>query len=109
MDELKIKEAFAKAKQDIQDLKDSLYYLLQEIEEIKRTLISQENPTNQQTNNQTEQKSYYPTQSHNLQAFQHSSPTQIPTDKSIPTHKLPLEALKTPNSYIYYYKIITRL
>src|SRR3989339_92877 len=57
MDQDKIKEAFGKAKQDIDSLKSELYYLNEDIQEIKRTLHQiLEQQTNQQTLQQTNQQ-----------------------------------------------------
>jgi hypothetical protein len=67
-----IKEAFLKAKQDINELKEHLYYLSQEIEEIKQII--------QQTNQQTDISKN--------SSIQHTDPAD----------NLPLYALKTQNS-----------
>src|SRR3989344_6584578 len=89
-----IKEAFLKAKQDIDSLRHQIEVLTQEIYELKRTLALQgvaggeRNPpevlsTDQQTN--TSENS----------SFQHINPTHSDT----PTHNLPLYSLKTPFSH----------
>ncbi|MBX4212544.1 hypothetical protein KW787_03775 [Candidatus Pacearchaeota archaeon] len=66
-----IKEAFAKAKQDIHELRIQMEIITQSLEDIKRTLyqqITNEKPTNQQIS---------------------------PTIKANPTDNLPLEGVKT--------------
>ena len=79
-----IKEAFARAKQDILELKEQLTALAVEINEIKRTL-------NQQINRQTDQQT-----DSQITAVQNVNTTDslIPTDRQ--TDNLPLEAVKTP-------------
>jgi len=75
MEQDKIKEAFGKAKQDIDSLKSELYYLNEDIQEIKRTLHQLlEQQTNQQTLQPTNQQ-IIPAQIDQNPAFQHI-PTQ---------------------------------
>jgi len=71
MDQDKIKEAFQRAKQDIEDLKNAFYYANEDIREIKRTL---QHIISQQTLQQTPQ----------------------PTIQPIPTQEIPHKALKEP-------------
>ncbi len=75
-----IKEAFAKVKQDITDIKTQLSNLAEQLQEFKRTLESTTKPTTQQTI----QPTHLPTQNLKNQTNQHITPTQ----NSIPTHKM---------------------
>jgi DNA-binding MarR family transcriptional regulator len=92
-----IKEAFAKAKQDISELKDYLYYLYQEIDEIKQTIQTLSESKSQQTNQQTGtsalQMTFQQTESLQNQPIQQINPTGNIT----PTDNLPLYALKSQN------------
>ena len=92
MDDTKIKEAFIRAKQDIEHLRSQIEHLSFQIEELKRTLLRSQDierpagglhstPTNQQTQPE-------------------KTPTHPPTHSNTPTDNLPLKALKTPFSNI---------
>jgi hypothetical protein len=89
MDDTKIKEAFAHAKQDIEELRANILYLADQIEEVKRTLQQ----TNTQTNQQTEDSTY----SSEFSTNQHTTKTDNPTHYNIPTDKLPLYTPKEQN------------
>lgn len=78
MQEDKVKEAFTKVKQDIEDLKSQLSLISNELSDLKYIFQSQ------QTHH-----SYIP-------SIQHKSPTQELNER----YNYPLEALKTPNSQI---------
>ncbi|MEK6893093.1 MAG: hypothetical protein AABX07_02725 [Nanoarchaeota archaeon] len=102
-----IKEAFQKAKQDIEELKDHLYYLYQEIDEMKQSIQSLISQIVQQTNQQTNKPANHPAnQDIEYEAFQQAQPP-IPSNQQItptenlsaevnPTDNLPFKALKTP-------------
>jgi hypothetical protein len=80
MDQDKIKEAFTKAKQDIDSLKSDFYYINQDIQDIKQTLNALlEYETIQQTNQQT----HIPTNQHinPAQNEQNSSFQHVPTNE----------------------------
>jgi ribosomal protein S8 len=90
MDNDKIKEAFNRAKQDIDSLKSDIFYLNQDILEIKQalqTLLDYE--TNKPTNQQTQQ-AHTPTPQHINQA----QISQNTTQNAFPTQEIPYKALK---------------
>jgi DNA-directed RNA polymerase sigma subunit (sigma70/sigma32) len=79
-----IKEAFLRAKQDIQEVREEMHSLKSEIESLK-TLIQQSFSLDRQTNQQTDPL---------RQTNQHS----IPTDNSEIFNKQPQYGLKSPNT-----------
>ena len=101
-----IKQAFTRAKQDIQTLKNLILDLRQEIQDIKKSLakqaISQLDQQSQQSNRQTIRQTHSPTQtpSNNLQnqANQHITSAQNPAHQASSTQNWPLEASKSPIS-----------
>ena len=88
MDDTKIKEAFTRAKQDIEELRSYILYLTEQLEEIKRTL--------RQTNRQTDT----PTYTSEIPTNNSFIPTQTPTDSKTPTDNLPQKALISQNNDI---------
>ncbi len=86
MDQEKLKQAFAKVKQDIDIIKS-------EIQELKRTLDKQ---TDTSTDNQTHSQ----TESTRNSAIQHINSTQNSIPAHFPADNLPFKALKSPNSSI---------
>ncbi len=84
MDDTKIKEAFTRAKQDIEELRSYIVYLTEQLEELKRTLRQTDKPTNvpAHTVQSPTNKSFSPTHSNN------------------PTDILPLKAIKSQNNDI---------
>jgi len=84
VDDTKIKEAFTRAKQDIEELRSYIVYLTEQLEEIKRTL--------RQTDRQTDKPTYAP----QIPTNHYSTPT----DSRTPTDILPLKALKSQNNDI---------
>ena len=86
MEEEKLKQAFAKVKQDIDSIK-------REIQELKQTLNRQ---TVQQTDNPTQNQ----TESDKNTAIQHINSTQNSNPTHNPADNLPPKALKSPNSSI---------
>ena len=93
MEQDKIKEAFAKAKQDIFNLFSELESIKREIKELKFILEQQ---SNSQTDTPTHNPAHNKTEINENTAFQHI----ISTQNSIPTHNLPFKALKSPISTI---------
>ena len=86
MDEEKLKQAFAKVKQDIDIIKS-------EIQELKRTLDKQKDTsTDKQTHNQTENT--------RNTAIQQLNSTENPIPAHFPADNLSFKALKSPNSSI---------
>ncbi|HVY01288.1 MAG TPA: hypothetical protein VHA12_00800 [Candidatus Nanoarchaeia archaeon] len=73
-----IKEAFTKVRQDISDLKTSISFLMQEIEDIKRTLNEQKNTT--------------------IKPILTSQISEIPTNQQTDSDKVALYGLKSPNT-----------
>lgn len=88
MDSTKIKEAFAKAKQDIDELRANILYINDQLEELKRTLQQTDQLTDRSTN-----PSSSPTNPQSI-------PTDIPTHPDTPTDNLPLKTLKSQYSDI---------
>jgi len=84
MDELRIKEAFAKVKEDISEIKEQLALFSQEVVELKTSLLSIY-PADTQTH------------SHTLQHIPAEIPAHPSRNSSAPAHNLPLYALKSPN------------
>ncbi len=82
-----IKEAFQRAKQDIDFLRSRLEFITQELQEIKRTIQLSNKPILDLTNQQTH-PSLIPTN-------QHITPTDTPTHSNTPTDKMPLYSLKS--------------
>ncbi len=89
----KIKEAFARAKQDVFNLQSQLDIIRKELQEIKQILSQQLSPANKQTNN----PAYSPTEKVKNKAIQHITPTQDYITPTLPTDNLPLKTPKSPN------------
>ena len=81
-----IKEAFSKAKQDIQELRAQLAEISFQLEEIKRTLRQTNQPTDKPTLQQT-----HPT-------LEPTDSPPIPTQNKPSFPKMPLYDLKSPNT-----------
>ena len=88
MDDTKIKEAFTRAKQDIEELRSYIVYLAEQLEEIKRTLRQTDRPTN------------IPTHTPQIPTDNYLAPTHTSTDSRTPTDILPLKALKSSDNNI---------
>jgi len=88
MDDTKIKEAFTRAKQDIEELRSYIIYLTEQLEDIKRTLRQTDRPTDN------------PTHISQIPTDNYLAPTQTPTDSRTPTDNLPQKALKSQNNDI---------
>jgi len=101
-----IKQAFTRAKQDIQMLKDLILDLRQEIQDIKTSLAKQAivqldqeaQQSSQQTNRQTHSPTQILSENQENQANQHINPSESPTHQASPTQNWPLEASKSPIS-----------
>jgi hypothetical protein len=90
-----IKEAFAKAKQDILSLQGQIESLKQDIQSLKDTMKeSSLNTSNQQTDRQTN-TSNSPTQTPSDHPMYQSNQQETSAYQHIPTDRLPLKALKT--------------
>ena len=101
MDEEKLKQAFAKAKQDIFSLYSELDSIRRELHEIKFLIKSQ---LDRQTDTSTDNPTHNPAQntaeiSENT-TIQHINPTENNTPTHNPAHNLPFKALKSQNSSI---------
>ncbi len=92
-----VKEAFAKAKQDVTELKNHISFLYQEINEIKHLLHEISQNLSAQTNRPTDQQILPQTQTPQNQTFQQIIPTQKPASIPLPTDNLPLYDLKSSN------------
>ena len=99
-----VREAFAKAKQDILNLSSEIESLKREINLLKNLIKSSSNQTDRQTDNSTRSSTQIPAhsltqnpaQSLKNQTFQHINPTE----KIIPAHNWPYKALKSQISII---------
>lgn len=87
MNSTKIKEAFTKAKQDIEELRANIIYLADQIEKLKQTI--------QQTNTQTNQQTSPFARTHESPTNQQIVPTETPTHSDTPTDNIGLYALKS--------------
>ncbi len=94
-----IKEAFQKAKQDIEELKNHIYYLYQEMDDIKQSLQLLIQQTNQQTDRQTNNPAIQQEQ-YRTPPNQQINPTETPSIEVNPADNLPLYTPKTPISDI---------
>ncbi len=94
MEQDKIKEAFAKAKQDIFNLYSELESIKREIKELKFIF----NTSNSQTDNSTQNSTptHNPTEINENTALQHINSTQNSTPTHNPAHNLPFKAVKSP-------------
>lgn len=98
-----IKEAFAKAKQDIFSLASEIESLKREIQSLKELVKSQNNlppskQTDKQTDNSTHPSTENPAQNTQNQTPQHIKPTEKDTPAHIPAQNQALYSLKTPIS-----------
>src|SRR3989344_2706069 len=87
MDQDKIKEAFQKVKQDIDDLKYNISIISSDLQDIKQALFTL---TNTQTIRQTNQQ----TDTQHIPSINQNTPT----DRLNEPYNYPLEALKDPNT-----------
>lgn len=99
-----VKEAFARAKQDISELKEEIRLLRLEIHEIKQAV---KNPADSKLTQAQPQQTDKPTDQHinqqmpsSFQADAPTNPTHNSPESNNPTDNYPLYTLKTPNTAI---------